>query len=210
MKTCTKCRSKKDLNQFNKDKSRRDGLSNKCKECIREYRKIHREQNLEKLRTISKEYGRTHRKEQLARNYSYRKRNYDKYRSAENKRKRRQYKENPNIFKMRKQRYANNHPEDKIRRGLRIRLLQAIKFNQKAGSAIHDLGCSIKEFIKYIESKFKSGMSWNNYGINGWHIDHIIPLSKFNLTIRKEFLKACHFTNMQPLWANENLAKGAL
>jgi hypothetical protein len=70
------------------------------------------------------------------------------------------------------------------------------------------LGCSIPELKTYLESKFQEGMSWENWGIYGWHIDHIIPLDAFNLTNREEFLKACHYTNLQPLWAEENLKKG--
>ena len=88
-------------------------------------------------------------------------------------------------------------------------MLQAIKSNQKAGSAVRDLGCSIKEFKACIESKFQHGMTWDNHGFHGWHLDHIIPLSKFDLTDREEFLKACHYTNIQPLWAYDNLSKGA-
>ena len=50
-------------------------------------------------------------------------------------------------------------------------------------------------------------MTWNNYGYKGWHIDHIIPLSAFDLADREQFLKACHFTNLQPLRAEENFSK---
>jgi hypothetical protein len=52
-------------------------------------------------------------------------------------------------------------------------------------------------------------MSWGNYGFRGWHIDHIIPLASFDLTDREQFLKACHHTNLQPMWAKENLSKGS-
>lgn len=52
-------------------------------------------------------------------------------------------------------------------------------------------------------------MSWDNWSLKGWHIDHIYPLSKFDLTDPKEFKKACHCTNLQPLWATENIIKSA-
>lgn len=97
---------------------------------------------------------------------------------------------------------------------LRNRLSSAIKNRNKAGSAVKDLGCSIEEFIKYIEEKFyhepNTGevMSWENRGRYGWHLDHIIPLASFDLTDREQFLKACHYTNYQPLWWWQNLSKG--
>jgi hypothetical protein len=76
-------------------------------------------------------------------------------------------------------------------------------------SSIDYLGCEIEELRRYLESKFLPGMSWENYGRNGWHIDHIIPLSSFDLSDPGQFRKACHFTNLQPLWAKDNLTKGA-
>ena len=91
---------------------------------------------------------------------------------------------------------------------LRTRLRAALSGNYKTGSAVSDLGCSIETFKKYIESKFTSGMSWNNHGLYGWHIDHIKPLTSFNLSDRQQFLEACHYTNLQPLWAKDNMSKG--
>jgi len=88
---------------------------------------------------------------------------------------------------------------------LRGRLYQAIKKQSKTGSAVRDLGCSIPELKTHLENQFSSGMSWENYG--QWHIDHVKPLSSFDLAIREDFLKACHFTNLQPLWAHDNLSK---
>ena len=49
---------------------------------------------------------------------------------------------------------------------------------------------------------------YHNWGVHGWHIDHITPLSSFDLTCREQFLKVCHYTNLQPLWAKDNFSKG--
>lgn len=95
----------------------------------------------------------------------------------------------------------------RLARNLRKRLRAALKFNSKTGSAVEDLGCSIDDLKIYLESKFDSEMSWKNYGPKGWHIDHIKPLSKFDLTDTKELKKACHYTNLQPMWWKENLRK---
>ena len=94
----------------------------------------------------------------------------------------------------------------KLRVGLRIRLNKALKNNFKIGSAVRDLGCSIEQLKQHLESKFTQGMSWKNYG--QWHIDHIIPLSKVNLTNREQFLKVNNYMNLQPLWAEDNIRKG--
>jgi len=88
---------------------------------------------------------------------------------------------------------------------LRTRLNKAIKRNQKMGSAVKDLGCTVEFLKNYLESKFTNGMKWNNHGL--WHIDHKKPLSKFNLENREEFLEACNYKNLQPLWEKDNLQK---
>ena len=97
----------------------------------------------------------------------------------------------------------------KLATGLRDRTIKAVKGEFKGGSAVSDLGCSIGEFKFYIEGKFKPGMSWDNWSKTGWHLDHIKPLSSFDLTNRKEFLVACNYKNIQPLWAADNLSKAA-
>ena len=78
----------------------------------------------------------------------------------------------------------------------------------KTESALKLVGCDLEFLKQYLENQFKKGMSWNNWSMHGWHIDHIIPLDAFDLTILEEQKKAFHYTNLQPLWAIENLQKG--
>lgn len=68
------------------------------------------------------------------------------------------------------------------------------------------IGCTIEQLCRHLEAKFKRGMTWDNHG-DGWHIDHIIPMAMFDLTDESQLLAASHYTNMQPMWAAENLAK---
>jgi hypothetical protein len=86
---------------------------------------------------------------------------------------------------------------------LRSRLNHAIR----RGHALKNLGCSIDELKLFLETKFQPGMSWSNYG--DWHIDHIRPLCSFDLTQQEALKEAGHFSNLQPLWARDNLRKGA-
>ena len=104
-----------------------------------------------------------------------------------------------------KNRY-NKDIEYKLRRLLRGRLYSAIQKNVKTGSSIKDLGCSIKELRGHLESQFTEDMTWSNHG--KWHIDHIKPLSSFDLSNRRELHKGCNYKNLQPLWAEDNLRKG--
>ena len=78
---------------------------------------------------------------------------------------------------------------------------------RKYTSAVRDLGCTIGELKKYLENQFVPGMTWDSYGLKGWHIDHIRPISSFDLTDPDQQRAACHYTNLQPLWAVDNLKK---
>jgi len=74
---------------------------------------------------------------------------------------------------------------------------------------VQDLGCTIDELKLYLEAQFEPWMTWDNYGYYGWHIDHIKPLANFDLTNRDQFLEACHYTNLQPMFWHDNLTKCA-
>ena len=94
----------------------------------------------------------------------------------------------------------------RVRKNYRGRIRQSIKNKAKKNKKTEEmLGCSWAYFIKYMETKFRQGMNWDNYG--EWHIDHIIPLSS-GKTIEEINILA-HYTNCQPLWAIDNLSKGA-
>ena len=88
----------------------------------------------------------------------------------------------------------------------RISKLLRLKNADKNNKFYNYLGCSKSEFIEYFQSKFKEGMTWENHG--EWHIDHIKPCASFNLLDEEEQKKCFHYTNLQPLWASENLTKG--
>lgn len=98
---------------------------------------------------------------------------------------------------------------NRLKQSLRALARGILKKGQKAGSGVRDLGCSIEEFKKHIESLWRPGMTWENYGQWSWVIDHIMPLDYFDLTDRKQVLVACHYTNLQPMWWNDNIAKGS-
>jgi hypothetical protein len=93
----------------------------------------------------------------------------------------------------------------RLTENLRRRINTLIRQNYKSQETLILLGCSV-EFLKlYLASKFTTGMSWKNYG--KWHIDHIKPCASFDLRKPNEQKKCFHYTNLQPLWAKDNLRK---
>jgi hypothetical protein len=111
-------------------------------------------------------------------------------------------------FKQYEKKRKLTDPEFKLVKTLRTRLGSALrKQNSNKNNTTNELlGCSISFLKTYISEKFKDGMTWNNHG--EWHIDHIKPCASFNLLDDEEQKKCFHYTNLQPLWASENLSKG--
>lgn len=96
-------------------------------------------------------------------------------------------------------------PLFKLRNALRTRLHHALNGKSKASSTVELLGCTLKQLRERLESMFDDGMTWENYG--KWHIDHITPMSKFDLSKASEQKQACNWINLQPLWAKDNFEK---
>ena len=95
----------------------------------------------------------------------------------------------------------------RIIHNLRERLRVALQNNSKGTKTKDMLGCSIEEFKQYLESKFTKGMDWSNYGRKGWHIDHIRPCISFDMSDPEQPKQCFHYTNLQPLWWEDNLKK---
>lgn len=104
-------------------------------------------------------------------------------------------------------RYATE-PEYRLKKLLRRHSTRIKNPNRKRGTSVAYLGCTIAEARAYIERKWLPGMTWENHSIHGWHIDHIVPLVSFDFTDDEQVKIALHYTNLQPLWAKDNLRKG--
>jgi hypothetical protein len=214
-KICTSCNIEKLLNEFHKSRFGKDGYSSQCKSCRSEYSKKRYENKKEHILNVNKQYVEKNR-DKIHKKYEIKKENESEY---DKELRRFKHREHARQEKTKKRRaiYRNNRRKNDIKYRLecvlRKRISDIISNERKAGSAIRDLGCSIEELKQHLENKFyphpDTGeiMSWENYGYYGWHIDHIIPLISFDLMNREQFLKACHYTNLQPLWAKDNYDK---
>ncbi|MCT7549827.1 MULTISPECIES: hypothetical protein [Arcobacteraceae] len=108
-------------------------------------------------------------------------------------------------YELARKRIMSKSIGDKLRARISTIIRQKMQGKRKVGSAVKDLGCTLMELMDHLESKFQDGMNWENYG--EWHIDHIKPLSMFDLTNEEDFKIAVHYKNLQPLWAIDNLKK---
>jgi hypothetical protein len=104
-------------------------------------------------------------------------------------------------------------PQTKLAGNLRTRIRDVLRGRAKTGSAVRDLGCTMQELQQHLEKQFYPRhitgevMTWDNYGQWGWHVDHIKPLIKFDLADPVQFKEAVHFSNLRPLWSEDNLKK---
>ena len=197
-KICSKCKIEKEVCEFNKKSVSKNGMQyykSRCKKCQSEDEKIRRDSNPEQYKIW-----------------------YDKTRVDRNKWRSEYYQTNKERIrdynkKFDKQKSSNfmvkyhNDTIVKLRHRLSCRLREVLKFkSMKKNKTYNDvIGCPPIFLKEYLEKQFTDGMSWKNHGLYGWHIDHIIPLS--SVKTEEEIYKLCHYTNLQPLWAENNLKK---
>lgn len=218
MKTCTKCKCKKSLDEFSNDKSKDDGKRPSCKACKKQsdsiYRQQHKSQKAKKdheyyskhinkikdyskqWSVINKEHIKKVKREYFVKNYKHIK---DKQKEWNEQ----------NISKMRK--YMNEYIKDKyandlnyrIRSRLRSRLRQSI--TNKTCSCLEYIGCTLDFLKEWFEFHFTSTLNWEN--IDTWHIDHVIPCDSFDLTNERMIYECFNWKNLRPLNGIENIKK---
>lgn len=205
MKKCVKCQIEKDLNDFSNNKAKKDGKCVYCRSCYtvvnREWRqnnpkqdkKIHnkwKKDNIKKVRKNSLKYYYRHKEERNKYSKQYRQKHKDKIRIKNR------------AYTIKKYYSDINFRLTVLLRG---RLWKAITRNSKQSSSLTLLGCTIDELKIHLEKQFTKGMTWKNYG--KWHIDHIKPCCSFDLTDFEQQKLCFHYTNLQPLWAKDNIRK---
>jgi hypothetical protein len=205
MKKCTKCNVEKELCEFNKSNLYSDGKRSECRECQKSISRIYREKNRDIINEKVRIQYKTNPEIQKDRDLkwktnnpeSYKKSNYERGKKWEekNKNKRREYKNNYSTQRLKTDILF------KLKRNIRIRINKFLKNKKDNSSDI--VGCSYLCLKEHLQQNFKDNMSWDNYG--EWHIDHIIPLS--SAKTEEEIYVLCHYTNLQPLWAEDNLKK---
>jgi len=187
---------------------------NKIK-LLKDMKKYQSEHKTE-IKINMKEYYKTHKEER--KNYinnhkedikKYSKEWYIKNKLIDNLKSKEYYKNNKEKILKKHETYLNNRYKKDINfrlaKCLRSRIYKALKGNPKPSTTMKLVGCSIDFLKQHLESKFTEGMSWKNYG--SWHVDHIIPCASFDMS-KIEDQKSCfYYTNLQPLWAEENILK---
>lgn len=199
LKICRTCKKEKCIDQFTKDKSRKDSLKINCSVCCIEYSKNYTKNNPEKEKDRRKRYNSI--PENRESRLKWKNKYYHDNKEKINARRKEIRKINTGDFnKKRKEdtlKYLNTLIGNRIRDSLR-------RSNyKKINKTTEILGCSISDFKIYLESKFESWMTWENWGkFNGdfnvgWDIDHIIPIS--SVKTEDAIIKLNHYSNLQPL-----------
>jgi hypothetical protein len=232
-KVCSKCEIEKDICEFIPDKSKKSGVRGQCRICKSIYDKKRYLMYSDNFKKKSKDYYENNKEKVTNSNKIWAENNPEKRKQivkewvknnpSKHKESQKKYKlKNETIIKIKRKVYNSENRNKqrlyekqkretdilfKLRSNVRSRIKMFLKSNNitKNNSTFNLVGCS-PEFLKeHLENQFVKEMSWDNYGIIGWHIDHIIPLS--SAQNEEELKKLCHYTNLQPLWAEDNLKK---
>jgi hypothetical protein len=190
-KVCSKCKEDKEVCEFNKDNNTKDGLKSICRECVKIKNEKYRKKDPLRYKQHQKKYRDSNKEKESIRRTIWYNNNQDKRLLYAIE-----------YEKLRKK----TDPIYKLSRITRCRINNYLKNNNisKQNRTFDIVGCS-PEFLKeHIENQFTEGMSWELLGQH-IHIDHIIPLS--SATTEEEVYKLCHYSNLQPLWAEDNLKK---
>lgn len=191
VKQCSKCREVKSVDQFYKSGRCVDGLQYHCVGCYKKDRLANRDAILERDRKYYQENKEYH-KEKVREWYEANRDRVHEYRLQWAREKRA---EDPLYKFMQCVRTTICHSFVRASRGTYV----------KKSKSLEILGCEFDFFIQHISQQFQEGMTINNHGL--WHLDHIVPIS--SAKTEEEVLRLNHYTNFQPLWAKDNLAKGA-
>jgi hypothetical protein len=221
-KFCYRCGSLKSLDQFNKSSGKKYGKQAKCKQCqsdihqqtkeIKAAKKLSKIKNDPEYKARHLATKRRHNKKSINRHRAYciewnkqnKKSRHESYIRYKNK--------NLELFrKKHRERVSSRMKSDplfKLTSRLRSQLLSILKKTEskKSSNTFKLTGCTPAELRKHLESQFTEGMNWSNQG--EWHLDHIIPCSKFDLNDEYQQRICFHWTNLQPLWAADNIRKG--
>lgn len=222
IKTCSNCGNSKHLSEFYKRKDSVDGYSGQCTSCKKIWYENYRKNNKQSISKYNKKYRNTDHGKKTERNY------YKNNRDTILKRKKDYAIKNRNKLNIYKNEWAKNNHNKRLMSNnkyrnkryktdllykklitIRNRINTSIKRQgaSKKYRTIDLLGCSFNFYKEYIESLFTDGMTWENHGL--WHIDHKIPCASFDLNNPEGQKKCFHYSNTQPLWAKDNLRKGA-
>jgi hypothetical protein len=209
MKKCSKCKIEKKIIEFYKAKNRKDGLQGTCKSCFKVYYLRDYDANKEKKKLYNENYRASNKdriKSYYLKNKEERKlyvqKNIEKVREAKKKWLLKNKDYHNNYFKSRKKTDALF----RLKINITSRVYSSIKNNgySKKSKTYEILGCDFETFKAHLENQFTEGMNWSNQG--EWHLDHIYPVSLAR--DEQHLIELNHYTNFQPLWAEDNIRKG--
>jgi hypothetical protein len=223
---------------FHVEKRNKDGFRGCCKECFNTWYRNYWKNNIVEINEKRKKRYKNNPTSQIIKSKEYRNKNKEAI-SERNKinriknagkisnQRRIRYADNSEYYTSRMREYRSKNPiimqtiylksyqkrrivpANRINDSMRSRMRIALKGNKRNHRWIDLIGYTLNDLVKHLENKFQDGMSWDNYGKNGWTIDHIIPVSVFNFRTPNDidFKRCWSLDNLQPMWQKENFSK---